>query len=210
MFKILEYENIDDMTTRFMHIINKFKALGKRYSIIEMVRKILRSLSNACHPQVIAIQEAKDLNVLSLNALIGSLKNHEIKFNEASEEINRKGKSIALKSTQRRSSSAKVMKALEEIDEEEELSNDEDDEEKHEIAHLTKKITKAQIRRKKKKGFVPKKDKKGKAKQSEIICYECKESRHLKLECPKLKKSSRKKAPKKKAMMTTWEDLDEE
>ena len=29
-------------------------------------------------------------------------------------------------------------------------------------------------------------------------------------ECPKLKKTSRKKAPKKKAMMDTWEDLDAE
>ena len=32
MFKMLEHENIDDMTTRFMHIINQLKALGKRYS----------------------------------------------------------------------------------------------------------------------------------------------------------------------------------
>ena len=47
MFKMLEYENIDEMTTRFMHIINQLKALGKRYSNAEMVRKILRSLSKA-------------------------------------------------------------------------------------------------------------------------------------------------------------------
>ena len=32
MFKMLEHENIDDMTIRFMHIINQLKALGKRYS----------------------------------------------------------------------------------------------------------------------------------------------------------------------------------
>ena len=31
MFKMLEHENIDKMTTRFMHIINQLKALGKRY-----------------------------------------------------------------------------------------------------------------------------------------------------------------------------------
>ena len=30
MFKMLEHESIDDMTTRFMHIINQLKALGKR------------------------------------------------------------------------------------------------------------------------------------------------------------------------------------
>ena len=47
MFKMLEHENIDEMTTRFMHIINQLKALGKRYTNAEMVRKILRSLSKA-------------------------------------------------------------------------------------------------------------------------------------------------------------------
>ena len=44
MFKMLEHENVDDMTIRFMYIINQLKALGKRYSNAEMVRKILRSL----------------------------------------------------------------------------------------------------------------------------------------------------------------------
>ena len=87
--------------------------------------------------------------MLSLYALIESLKTHEIKLNKASEESNRKGKSIALNSTQRRSSSSKAMKALEEIYKEEEPFDDEDDEEKDEIAHLAKKIAKAWIRRKK-------------------------------------------------------------
>ena len=149
MFKMLQHENIDDMTTRFMHIINQLKALEKRYSNAKMVRKILRSLSKAWWPKVIAIQEAKYLNVLSLDALIESLKTHEIKLNEASEESNRKGKSIALNSTQRRSSSSKAMKALEEIYKEEEPFDEEDDKEKDEIAHLAKKIAKAWIRRKK-------------------------------------------------------------
>ena len=64
-----------------------------------MVRKILRSHSKAWRPKVTTIQEAKDLNVLSLDALIGSLKTHEIELTEVSEETTRKGKSIALKST---------------------------------------------------------------------------------------------------------------
>ena len=33
MFKMVEHENIDEMTTRFMHIINQLKALRKRYII---------------------------------------------------------------------------------------------------------------------------------------------------------------------------------
>ena len=164
---MLEHENIDDMT-RFMHIINQLNTLGKRYSNVEMERKILRSLSKAWHPKVTTIQEAKDLNVLSLDALIGSLKTHKIELNKAYKESNTYAKSIVLKSIQRRSHSSKAMKALEDIDVKEEPSDDEDDEEKNEIAHLVEKILKAWISRKKKKGFVPKKDKKGKAKPNEI------------------------------------------
>ena len=117
---MLDHENIDKMTTRFMHIINYLKALGRRYTNVEMMRKILRSLSKAWHPKVIAIQEAKDLNVLGLDAFIRSLKTHEIELNKTSDETNRKGKFIVLKSTHRKSSSCKAMKASEELDEEEE------------------------------------------------------------------------------------------
>ena len=77
--------------------------------------------------------------MLSLDALIGSLKTHEIELNEASEETNRRGKSITLKSSHRRSSSSKAMKAIEESDEEEkeeEEPSDDDDDKKDEIAHL--------------------------------------------------------------------------
>ena len=114
-----------------------------------MVRKIL---SKAQHPKVTAIQEAKDLNVLRLDVLIGSLKTYEIELNEGAEESNRKGKSISFKSTQRKSSSSKVMKAAEDSDE---SSNDDDDDEKDEIAYLARRISKAQIKRRKNKGFVP-------------------------------------------------------
>ena len=135
---MLKHENIDDMTIRFMHIINQLKALGKRYSNVEMVRQILRSQFKAWLPKVTSIQEGKYLNALSLDALIGFLKTHEIELNEAFEKINRQGKSIILKSTQRRASSSKPIKASKETnDEEEEPFNDEDDEEKVEIAHLT-------------------------------------------------------------------------
>ena len=55
-----------------------------------MVKKTLRKLSKAWRPKVIVIQEAKDLNVLSLDAL------------SVMKPLRRtigKGKSIALKST---------------------------------------------------------------------------------------------------------------
>ena len=83
--------------------------------------------------------------MLSLDVFIGSLKTHEIKLNEASEETNRRSKSIALKSTQRISSSFKSMKVTEESNEGEEdpCNDNDDDDEKDEIAHLTERISKA-------------------------------------------------------------------
>ena len=116
-----------------------------------MVRKILWSLSKACRPKILAIQEARDLNVLSLDALVGPLKTHEIELNEASEENNIKGKSMALKFTQRRPSSSKAIKTSKETNKEKEPSDDEDEEDKDEIAHLLEKISRAWIKRMKKK-----------------------------------------------------------
>ena len=87
--------------------------------------------------------------MLGLYTLIRSFKIHEIGLNEASQENNRKGKSIALKSTQKISSFSKAMKALEETDEEKEPFDDEDKEEKDEIAYLTEKISRAWTKRRK-------------------------------------------------------------
>ncbi|RDX80025.1 hypothetical protein CR513_39473, partial [Mucuna pruriens] len=49
--------------------------------------------------------------------------------------------------------------------------------------------------------------------KTQVVCYECKKSRHFKSECPSLEKENKKekKKPfikKKKTLMTTWKDLD--
>ena len=113
-----------------------------------------------------------------------------------------------LKITQKKFSSSKAMKVVEDSNEDEDESSD-DDNEKDEIAHLARKISKAWIKRKKK-SFVLKKDKKGKAKQDEVIYFKCKELGHTRLECPRLKKTSKNKTTKKTAMIATWEYLNEE
>jgi len=60
------------------------------------VNKILRSLPTRWRPKVTTIKEAKDLNTLSVEDLISSLKVHEIGFNE--HEYAKKPKPISLKS----------------------------------------------------------------------------------------------------------------
>ena len=105
----------------------------------------MRSLSKAWHPKVTAIQEAKDLNVLSLDALVGSLKTHEIELNEVADDAIKKGKYIALKSAQKRTQSSEVLKALEDSKEEKHDSFDDEDD-SDEIAHLARKISRAGLK----------------------------------------------------------------
>jgi len=85
------------------------------------VSKILRSLPARWRPKVTAIEEAKDLNTLSVEDLVSSLKVHELSLNE--HESAKKSKSIALPSK------GKSSKALKVIESEEEESPDGDSDE---------------------------------------------------------------------------------
>ena len=86
LFKVNENETINDMFSRFTNITNELKRLGKIYSSKDLVTKILRSLPRRWESKVTAIQEAKDLNILSLDDLLGSLTTHEIILNNQREE----------------------------------------------------------------------------------------------------------------------------
>ncbi|XP_074271461.1 uncharacterized protein LOC141595396 [Silene latifolia] len=71
--------------------------LGREFESEDIVRKILRSLSDKWQPKVTAI-EAKDLSKLSLNELMGSLMAHELSLAKRSGESS-KARGFALKST---------------------------------------------------------------------------------------------------------------
>ena len=91
---------------------------------------------------------------MSLDALIGSLKTHEIElFIEAHENISRKRKIVVLKSPQKTSGQSSTMVAKEE---EEEI----EDEDENEVAHLVKRMNKLFTKKaKSKKRFLRKKKK---------------------------------------------------
>jgi len=76
------------------------------------VSKILRSLPARWRPKVIAIEEAKDLNTLSVEDLVSSLKVHELSLNE--HESAKKSTSIALPSKGKSSKALKVIESEEE------------------------------------------------------------------------------------------------
>nr|XP_029151569.1 zinc finger CCHC-type and RNA-binding motif-containing protein 1-like [Arachis hypogaea] len=50
--------------------------------------------------------------------------------------------------------------------------------------------------------------KKHKKDLNKIICHNCKEAGHYKFDCPKLKKEGKTKKEKKKGMMASWEDME--
>ena len=81
LFSIKDFESIVQMFSRFMVMVNELESLGKTYTKVEKVMKILRSLPNKWETKVMAIQEAKDLTKLPLEELIGSLMTHEINLN---------------------------------------------------------------------------------------------------------------------------------
>uniref|UniRef100_A0A2N9IKX4 CCHC-type domain-containing protein n=1 Tax=Fagus sylvatica TaxID=28930 RepID=A0A2N9IKX4_FAGSY len=193
LFVMKKDENISEMSTRFTNIVNSLKALGKIYTNQENVRKILRSLPKRWEAKMTAISEARDLKVLTLEELFGSLMTYELEMNSKVEEEEVKPKkNFALKSSHHDHDNSE-----EERDEEEE------------IALMTRNFKKFL---KKKKGFgrrFPKKgENKGESSKTETpTCYKCKKQGHYKNECPQVNKEKMK--YKKKALKVTWDDSDE-
>ncbi|GAV67320.1 UBN2 domain-containing protein [Cephalotus follicularis] len=179
------------MFVRFTNIINSLQSLNKCYTNSEMVRKILRCLPKSWMPKVTAIEEAKDLNSLPLEELLGSLMTHKmtIKNHEDDEEQDKKKKKvIAFKSSTADSS-----------------DEDSDDE----MALITRRFKKYWAKKKfGSKHFKKSLPSKSETKKEEIICFECNKPRHCKSECPRLKKT-KDTIKKKKAMLATWSDSDE-
>ncbi|GAV64971.1 zf-CCHC domain-containing protein/UBN2 domain-containing protein, partial [Cephalotus follicularis] len=194
MFTMHDNEDIKTMFTRFTNITNALQALDKVYTNSEMVRKILRCLPRIWMPKVTAIEEAKDLNTLPLEDLLGSLMTHELSIlktddEEETERKKKKNKVIALKST---------------------TNEETDNESDQELALITRKFRKFLESKKKvgRKPFRKGNTQKGESsKIEEIICYECNKPGHYNSDCPRLKKKEQFK--KKKAMLATWDDSDE-
>ncbi|GJZ43720.1 hypothetical protein Tco_0590975, partial [Tanacetum coccineum] len=71
---IPEEESIDNAFAKFNTIITSLKALDEGFSSKNCVRKFLRALHPKWRAKVTAIKESKNLTTLSLNELIGNLK----------------------------------------------------------------------------------------------------------------------------------------
>ncbi|MBY3556015.1 hypothetical protein HGI15_21980, partial [Modestobacter lapidis] len=104
-FKMIENEGVHDMFTRFTNLLNKLRALGKTYSNDDVISKMLNALPPSWGPKVTAIQEAKDIEEMDIDELLGSLITHEEAMKKEKEAIQlekinaQAKKALALKSS---------------------------------------------------------------------------------------------------------------
>ena len=89
------------------------------------MRKVLRSLPRLWEVKVTTIQEAKDLNTLSLEELLGSLMSHKLTMKQYTEKKTKSKRTIALKST---------------AQEEEDIEKSDNSEEDEDLTLITRKL----------------------------------------------------------------------
>ena len=181
--KMKEDESIEQMYSRFQTLVSGLQILKKSYVASDHVSKILRSLLARWRPKVTIIEEAKDLNTLSVEDLVSSLKVYEIGLNE--HEPTKKVKSIALPS---RGKPSKALKVVESEDESPDGDSDEDPIEK--MAMLSNKLE--YLTRKNRKFLSKKGDYKSSKKEDQNGCFNYKKTGHFIAELPNLHKEKSK------------------
>jgi len=193
LFKMKEDESIEQMYSRFETLVSGLQILKKNYVASDLVSNMLRSLPARWRPKVTAIEEAKDLNTLSVEDLVSSLKVHEIGLNE--HEPGKKVKSIALPS---RGKSSKALKDVESEDESPDGDSDEDPTEK--MAMLSNKLE--YLARKNMKFLSKMGGYKNSKKEDHKGFFNCKKTGHFIAECPDLQKEKSKDKSKKASFNT--------
>ena len=178
------------MQKRFTHIVNHLKGLGKTFDIDELNIKILKSLNRTWQSKVTTITESQNLATMSMAALFGKLREHELELGHLNEEEDQgRKRNITFKSEIIKSKSPK----------EDDDSNDEN------MSLMITKFTK--FMKSKGKGHHKRYKNENQNFVSSFNCYGCGETGHVKVDCPNAKKGKEKKG-KKFFNKNKWEDND--
>nr|GEW86789.1 hypothetical protein [Tanacetum cinerariifolium] len=84
--KMKEAEGVSDYITRVQTVVNQLKRNGENLPDSRIIEKTLRSLNKKFENVVCAIEEAKDLEELTIEELAGSLEAHEQRKNRKKQE----------------------------------------------------------------------------------------------------------------------------
>ncbi|XP_074334286.1 uncharacterized protein LOC141671793 [Apium graveolens] len=80
--KMKNSENIGEFVTRLKAVTNEMKRNGESLDDIRVMEKLLRSLTRKFDYVVTSIEESKDLSIISIDELVGSLQAHEQRMNQ--------------------------------------------------------------------------------------------------------------------------------
>ena len=178
------------MYSRFQTLVFGLQILKKSYVASDHVSEILRSLPGRWRPKVTTIEEAKDLNTLSVEDLVSSLKVHEMSLNE--HEPSKKTKSIALPSK------GKSSKALKFIESGEESPDGDSDEDPLVVEKMTMLFNKLQYLTRKNKKFLSRRGGYKSSKKEDLNgCFNSKKPGHFIADCLDLQKEKSKEKSKK-------------
>lgn len=117
--KMEDNKTVENIFSRFQTLVSGLEVLEKGYSIVDHVKKIIRSLPKRWRHMVTAFKLSKDMSNTTLEELVSSLRSHEIDLEEDEPPII--VKYVALKSMGK-SEKTKAFQAEEDYEEENELS----------------------------------------------------------------------------------------
>ncbi|KAK2351839.1 gag-protease polyprotein [Trifolium repens] len=210
--------NIETMFSRFQILVSGLQLLDKSYTEADHVRKVLRSLPPKWRPKVTTFQEARDLDEVTLENLISSLKSHEMEL--ITDESTKKLKGIALSS--KGSSKALKAKVIESEDEASKEGHEVGSDDEEEMVLMAAKVSQWAKRSKKYAGKFEGSSKRLSAakdkKEDQSKCFKCNKPGHFIVDCPENKSRSSKQGSSKeryknkvkKRFLATWENLDKD